>query len=187
MEESNYIKHAKREFVALGYDLDDKEEGPNKWIMENVFELLAVFDKQGHSGSSAPYCANMFKKLALFEPLGPITCEDSEWHEVGIDAFQNNRCSAVFKQGKDGKPYYLDAIVWRTQNGTTYAGHAEEVASRQYIRLPFTPKTFYVDVIEHETAPDAWDFTIKDRSQLIPVFEYYDQMGMELKQNGKTS
>ena len=33
--DSNYIKHAKRELIAMGYDLNDKEEGPNKWIVEN--------------------------------------------------------------------------------------------------------------------------------------------------------
>ena len=33
--------------------------------------------------------------------------------------YQNNRCSAVFKDGIDGKPRYLDAIVWRDQNNST--------------------------------------------------------------------
>jgi hypothetical protein len=174
MEESNYIKHAKRELVALGYDLNDKEEGPNKWIMENVFELLNVFGNQGHSGMSAPYCVDMFSKLALFKPLAPITGEDCEWNEVGNNIFQNIRCSAVFKDGKNGKPYYLDAIVWRTQNGTTWAGEAEGYRSRQYIKLPFTPKTFYIDVIEREIEKNGWEFTIKDKEQLNAVFEYYD-------------
>jgi hypothetical protein len=174
MEESNYIKHAKRELVALGYDLNDKEEGPNKWIMENVFELLNVFGNQGHSGMSAPYCVDMFSKLALFKPLAPITGEDCEWNEVGDNMFQNTRCSAVFKDGKNGKPYYLDAIVWRTQDGMTWTGEAEGYRSRQYIKLPFTPKTFYIDVIEREIEKNGWEFTIKDKEQLNAVFEYYD-------------
>ena len=33
----------------------------------------------GHSGSSAPYAVNLFKKLAMFKPIGPITGKDSEW------------------------------------------------------------------------------------------------------------
>lgn len=170
---SNLINHARRELQALGYDLNEKE-GPNKWIQENVIELLEVFGKQGHSGFSAPYCINMFKKLALFEPLSPITGNDDEWNEVGDATFQNKRCSAVFKQGKDGKPYYIDAIVWRTQNGTTWHGTADGITSRQYIKFPFIPKTFCVDVIEHEVAPDDWKFEIKDKSQLVPVFKYYE-------------
>lgn len=174
MEESNYIKYAKRELVALGYDLNDKEEGPNKWIMENVFELLNVFGNQGHSGMSAPYCVDMFSKLALFKPLAPITGEDAEWVEVSEGTFQNARCSAVFKEGKDGKPYYLDAIVWKTQTGSMWTGSANGVQSRQFIKLPFTPKTFYIDVIEREIEKDRWEFTIKDYSQLKPVSEYYE-------------
>jgi hypothetical protein len=173
---SNYVLHAERELIALGYDLNQKEEDPNKWICKNLFELLEVFGKQGHSGSSAPYCVNMFSKLALFEPLSPITCIDDEWNEAGNNVFQNNRCSAVFKKGKDGRPYYLDAISWKTQDDSGWNGTAEEVSSRQYIKLPFTPKTFYIDVIETEVSKDNWEFTIKDRSQLIPVFEYYDKM-----------
>ena len=68
---SDYVNHAKAEFKKLGYiPLDqEQEEGPNKWIQENVLELLDVFSKQGHSGFSAPYCIDMFQKLALFKPL----------------------------------------------------------------------------------------------------------------------
>jgi len=172
---SSLIYHAEQELKALGYDLNQKEEDPNKWICENVLELLEVFSSQGHSGTSAPYCINMFSKLANYKPLSPITCVDSEWIDQGNDVFQNNRCSAVFKKGKDGKPYYLDAIVWRTQGGSTWSGTAEEITSRQYIRLPFTPKTFYIDVIEEEVSKDNWNFTIKDRTQLDEVFEYYDK------------
>ena len=38
---SNFINHAKREFLAVGYiPLDqDQEDGPNKWIQENILEL----------------------------------------------------------------------------------------------------------------------------------------------------
>lgn len=172
----SYIEHAKRELTAIGYDLNGKEDDLNKWIVKNILELLEVFSKQGHSGSSAPYCANIFKKLALYEPLCPITGEDHEWHDVGNDTFQNIRCSAVFKQGRDGRPYYLDAIVWRTPTGATYTGStAEGITSRQYIRLPFEPKTFFIDVDEHEVAKDGWEFTIKNLSDLNQVFEYYDR------------
>ena len=104
---NSFIEHAKREFVALGYDLDDQEEGPNKWIMENVLELLEVFSKQGHSGSSAPFAVGYFEKLALFKPLGPLTGEDDEWTKLDYDddtRWQNKRASHVFK-GADGRAY----------------------------------------------------------------------------------
>ena len=139
--ESNYIKHAKREFQALGYDLKDTEDGPNKWIMENVFELLNVFGKQGHSGFSAPYCVRMFQKMALFEPVYPLTGEESEWNEVVDGVFQNNRCSHVFKDS-DGKAYDIDGRIFRDSDGCCYTSRE----SRVYIDFPYTPKSVYVDV-----------------------------------------
>lgn len=188
-DESSYIKHAKRELKALGYDLNQKEEDPNKWICENLFELLKVLDKQGHSGFSIHYVVDMFSKLALFKTLSPITCEDSEWNNIsdwcrGDETYQNNRLSSVFKKGKDGRPYYLNAVVFKDQNGNTFTGSVEDIFSSQYIRLPFTEKTFYVDVISKETNEEGteevpgsgwWVSTIKDREQLKEVFEYYDE------------
>lgn len=181
---SNLIEHAKQELQAIGYPPLDREQenGPNKWIQENILELLEVFSKQGHSGSSAPYVIKMFAKLADFKPLSPITGKDDEWSNdiSGNDTFQNKRLSSVFKEGKDGKPYYLDAIIWRTQRGTTYTGSAfdskgNKIMSRQYIKLPFQPKSFVVDVIEREVAKDDWELYIKDDSQLDEVFKYYEK------------
>ena len=155
-----------------------------KWIQENVLELLEVFSKQGHSGSSAPYTINMFKKLANFDPIAPIMCTDDEWNDVGEfgndDTFQNNRCGSIFKQGKNGKPYYLDAIIWKNQNGTTYTGSSfnskrERILSRQYIKLPFQPKSFYIDRIDYEIAKDNWESYIKDENQLKEVWKYYER------------
>lgn len=168
---SNLVEHAKREFKALGYKpIEECEDDPNKWIQESVLELLEVFSKQGHSGMSAPFAIGYFEKLAMFKPLAGITGEDSEWNYCD-GTYQNNRLSSVFKQQKNGRPYYLDAIVWKSQNGCTFTGKVEDISSRQYIKsFPFTDKTFYIDVIESEN-----ETKIKDRNQLKPVFEYYDK------------
>ena len=139
---SNYIEHAKREFVAMGYDLDTKEEDPNKWIMENIFELLEVFGKQGHSGTSAPYCANMFKKLALFEPLSPIQGTEEEWMAVTDTLYQNKRCSHVFKE--NGLAYDIQGKIFREPDGNCYTGSD----SRVNVEFPYTPKSEYIDVKE---------------------------------------
>lgn len=139
--ESKYIQFAKREFKTLGYDLDDKEENPNKWLIENIFELLNVFSKQGHSGFSAPHCIKIFSKLASWEPLCPLTGEDSEWDEVYPATWQNSRCSHVFKD-ITGQAYDIDGKVFREPNGCCYTNKD----SRVYITFPYTPKTEYVDV-----------------------------------------
>lgn len=138
---SRYREHAEAELIALGYDMNDKEEGPNKWIVENLFELLGVFAKQGHSGSSAPYCASTFKKLALFEPLSPLTGADQEWVEVSDGLWQNKRASRVFKNA-DGSAYDIEGRVFREQNGCCYTSSD----SHTPVTFPYTPATEYVDV-----------------------------------------
>ena len=137
----NLIEHAKMEFKAVGYKpMEECEDDPNKWIQENVLELLEVFSKQGHSGSSAPFCIGYFQKLASFEPLTPLTGEDWEWNEVGEGQLQNKRCSHVFK--KDGQAYDIRGKVFREPNGCCFTSRD----SRVDVEFPYTPKTEYVDV-----------------------------------------
>lgn len=142
----SYIEHARRELKAIGYDLDSTEDGPNKWMVAGLLELLEVFGKQGHSGFSAPYAANMFKKLALFEPLGPLTGEDDEWVEVGNGMWQNNRCSHVFKEA-DGRAYDSHGRIFRDPDGVCVTNRD----SRVFITFPYTPTSEYVD----RPSPDA--------------------------------
>lgn len=159
-----------------------------------VMELIEVFTKQGHSGMSAPIVADLFKRLANYEPLQPITGKDEEWGDVsdygnGKSWYQNKRCSALFKESKDGKPYCIDAIVKRDQKGICWSGMAwlsEEdyksgdrskmVGKRGYVKsFPFTPKTFYIDVRDVEVAKDDWESFVINPSQLDEVWQYYDK------------
>lgn len=186
------IDHAKTELEIAG--LFDKEGDFYEGMTGNaVMELIEIFSKQGHSGMSAPIVADIFKKLANYEPLGPITGKDEEWNDVsnlidGRTLFQNKRCSALFKEGKDEQPYYIYAIIKRDQRGVTWSGRAwlnEEdwlngdrskmIDKRGYIKsFPFTPKTFYIDVKDVEVAKDDWESFVVDPSQLDEIREYYD-------------
>lgn len=139
-DDSNYKLHAQREFKACGYDPKEKT-GPNRWIQDNVLELLAVLAVQGHSGNSVHFAVGMFKKLGLFEPLGPITGADDEWMQVSADMWQNVRCSHVFKDA-DGRAYDSTGRIFREPGGITYTGRG----SRVYIEFPYTPTREYVDV-----------------------------------------
>ena len=132
--------------LAVGYDPNEKQDDPNRFIQDNLMELLAVFSMQGHSGSSAPYCVNTFEKLALYKPLVPLTGEDNEWVEV-IDGemWQNNRCSHVFKDA-DGNAYDGEGRIFREPNGACYTSSD----SRVPVTFPYTPKREYVDVPAEE-------------------------------------
>ena len=147
---SNLLAHARAEFHAAkwmdakGNYIDEMQAS----ICEHVLDLLRVFSDEGHSGTTAPYTVNMFKKLAMFEPLVPLTGEDWEWSEVRPGMFQNKRCSRVFKQADrfDGQAYDIEGKVFREPNGSCYTS----ADSRVPVTFPYTPKTEYVDVIGDE-------------------------------------
>ena len=53
---SNLCKHAIRELELAGYSKE--EDGPNKWMREQVIEAVALFSSHGNSGFSAPFEIN---------------------------------------------------------------------------------------------------------------------------------
>jgi len=192
---SNTVKKAVLEFDVLRDTVKDATIIP---FEKEILALVDKFGESGQSGGSAPYTAGAISdavnKLCLQKPLCDITGIDSEWNDVteysdGKECYQNKRLSSIFKDGKDGVPYYLDAIVFRGEDDSTFTGNSVKlkdgstIRSRQSIYLPFKPKTFYIDVIEtewadeHETIEKSgggwWTSVVKDESQLDEVFEYY--------------
>lgn len=110
---------------------------------------------------------------------------DDEWMEVsrfgvGVEMlWQNCRCGALFK-GINGRAWYLDAVVWKDQDGHTYTGSAKTksgatIISRQYVkRFPFEPKTFYISVVRKKIGEDDYEHIVFDERHLSKVFRYYD-------------
>ena len=152
----SYKTHAMAEFRAAKWcDENGKfDDDMQQAICEHVLKFLEVFADEGHSGSTAPYAIEMFKKLASFEPLVPLTGEDWEWVDVSeygdgskVPHYQNARCSRVFKNG-DGRAYDIDGKVfweWYTgEDGVKRKHHYTCRDSRVYVDFPYTPKTEYV-------------------------------------------
>jgi len=141
---SSFRKFAERELELIGSRVDDPEEGPNKWAAENVLELIDVFEKQGHSGASAPIILSIFNKVARWEPVTPLTGADEEWTEVGSakckPKWQNKRCPHVFKES-NGRAYDSEGRIFREPSGACFTNRD----SRVYIEFPYTPKSVYVD------------------------------------------
>lgn len=190
-----------------------KEKGDTLLIADFVPEIEALIDKfnnSGQSGGSAPFTAgaiiDTIKKMLAHEPLGEgILGTDDEWNDTsdiggvskGSGTFQNNRLSSVFKEGKDGKPYFLYAIVFKpvgkdytfTSGSVSISeGSKEIISSSQYIKdFPFQPKTFTIDVNEkeyrklkdgslvEEEGGGWWESWLVDPNQLEQVWEYYNK------------
>lgn len=165
---SNLVEHAKYELGLAGL-LDSEKDFYGGLTGKAVLELIECFSKQGHSGMSAGIVISLFEKLANFKTISPISGSSEEWSTETFDGetFQNIRLPNLFKKGIYGRAYYLDAIVWQEKNGTCFTGTVDNITSRQYVKLPFTPKTFYVKIDENRK--------IIDVETLEKAFAYYDQ------------
>lgn len=157
---SNLNNHALMEFKAAGW-IDESgkyTDDMQEMICNHVLELLKVFSDEGHSGTTAPYTVNLFQKLAMFEPLVPLTGEDWEWSDVsdrgGVDGsplFQNKRCGHVFKDGSGA--YDSNGIVWydwytSKETGEKRKCHFTNFKSRVPVTFPYTPTTEYREWVE---------------------------------------
>jgi len=201
---TNTQQFAKRELDILEATTPDAIITP---FAKEILALCEAFGKSGQSGGSAPYTASAIsqavKKLMLQEPICDVTGHESEWVDVseisdGEILWQNSRCSGLFKY-PDGKLSYVDAIVWKgEEDWDTFTGRVyidekdfELIGSSQFARLPFKPKTFYIDVVRVPITKEEAEnrslhyiedgfnkcyYTIlKNPTQLDKVFKYYDK------------
>jgi hypothetical protein len=157
---SNLEKHALMEFKAAGWLNDSGEycDEMQEMICRHVLALLDVFSGEGHSGSTAPYAINMFKTLAMYEPIVPLTGEDWEWNEIAREMtgsnngtlYQNKRCGRVFKD--DDGAYDIEGIVfyewYEDENHERHKSHFTGRESRVNVTFPYTPKTEYREWVE---------------------------------------
>jgi len=138
-----------------------------------IERMKAIFDKQLHSGFTAHWFAPKIAKLVenrlLKMPLAPIYQGEEEWEKIGKDKYQSRRCSALFKDGDT--VYYNNAIVWVDESGTAFTGEVNGITSRQKVKYPFWPKTFYVRIHYVE---DADSYIIVDVYELVKALQYYE-------------
>jgi hypothetical protein len=139
---SNLLDFAKSELEFAGYFNGDEM---NQAMADGVLQLLEVFSEQGHSGFSASFAVSLFKELASFKPITPLTGEDDEWFEVTDGVYQNKRYSGLFKQADrfDGKAYDINGKVFRDPDGGTWTNSDSFVP----VEFPYTPTT---EIVERE-------------------------------------
>ena len=137
------MKHAGREFKLAGWE--DGDDSMQNLMMDNVKELLLVFNEQGHSGFSAKYCLKLFETLANFGFIGKLTGADEEWNKCEFsNVYQNKRFSSIFKDEVDGEAYWINGKVFSDDGGRSYCTNSY---SRVPVNFPITMddlKTEYI-------------------------------------------
>lgn len=201
---TNTQNFAKRELDILAATEPDAIVIP---FAKEILALCEAFENSEQSGGTAPYTASVIaetvKKLMLQEPICDVTGHEMEWVDIcendegGTILYQNNRCNALFKNGIEGKAYYLNAIAWKDNKdiftGDVYIDNKsfELIGSDQFVKFPFKPKTFYIDVVRipitkkeaekrnlhyiEDNNNKCYYYILKDPKQLDEVFKYYDK------------
>ena len=159
------ISFAKEELERIDYNPnpDPNSEDIDDYAVTCILELLETFAKQDHSSFSANYILNIFNKLVKFKPLSPLTGEDDEWIEVYNDeneiAYQNKRCSSVFKtidtKTKEEKCSINDHYIFVDKNGASFTGYKSYLVIDKF---PFSiPDKIYI----HEGTDEAKEWIKK--------------------------
>lgn len=110
MEESELMRHARRELTLIGVISDDPNS-IDSMMRKIILELVEVFSKQGHSGFSASMAIDLTQRLLRYEALTPLTNAPDEWNEIaenygGPNLWQSRRQSEAFSHD-GGRTYYL--------------------------------------------------------------------------------
>jgi hypothetical protein len=186
---SNLLDYFRREVAILRkkYEGDSLVIDP---VLPEIEALIEAYAETGQSGASAaligPVIAETIKKALSFEPLSELTGDDDEWNIIGEtenhekDIFQNRRYSTVFKEGKDGKPYYLDGLRWWDTisnviwTATVKLPDNRTLSSRVYIKdlSKFDGKSFRIIVQEREKGSDI--YIIQNPETLKEAEEVYE-------------
>jgi len=189
IRENGYTKHFDSEVKIIEKGIDKDDSYLLKGMIPAIKNLLLAFGDEGHSGASAGYAipvlAETIKKVLNFEALTPIQ-ENDEFMFVDGTMFQCKRNSAVFRDSKGTS--YLYGIIWSGEEDyDTFTGSVQGIRSSVYMRLPCTPKSFYIDVKKvpgkdkltddyyEDDDKNKFHYEIVDKKQLDEVYEYYNK------------
>jgi hypothetical protein len=149
------LSHAEYELDLIGMK-DGSDDDMNIAMRKHILHMIEEFSEEGHSGFSAQYAISILSKLLKYEPLTPLTGDDSEWVDVsemnGNTLYQNKRSGRVFKDNDgaydiEGKVYW----DWFTdeETGEKYKSYYTGRESRVPVEFPYVPTTVY-----EETPPE---------------------------------
>lgn len=179
---SNLVDYAKEELKRIG--MIDSGEPYNDAVAKAILDLIELFASQGHSGFTAPYTVNAFKRLAMFKPLSPLTGEDSEWNEIEPGFYQNKRYSSVFK--KDGKVYDCDGKIFTDDGEVWYSNKDSRIEIVFPYIVPDKPEKVYLNKIQNDESgvfyiPDDENKMVGAHHILQRIFDVLDKKRLNRK------
>lgn len=127
---------------------DEDSKAMQKMMNDGIIKVVEAFSEGEHSGFSAGYAISAITRLLKFKPLTKLTGEDDEWNECGTGVYQNKRCSAVFKDGKDNSTaHYIEGKICSDNGGITW--FTRRTISSVPVKFPFAvpdkPEKVYLD------------------------------------------
>lgn len=140
------VDHAKRELNLIS-DLNDEDDIK---YGEKIISMIENFCDLNETDSLSRAMGKIIvlNKLLKFEPLSPLTGEDSEWTQIGTQGennplYQNNRSPRVFKTKNDGAYDTEGLIFYELKNQYPYINFFTTKDSHVKINFPYLPFTNY--------------------------------------------
>lgn len=159
------IKTAVAEPDPYGYAITQRDNCEPDFKMtimlwENISEVVAIIMENECLNTAE--LTDVITTLAAFDPLVPITDEEENWELFELTYQHQQKCS-IFKDVGSNKPYYMDAIYFREQNGRGWRSGDSSL----YIDLP----------IECKNLP-AFEIKVDDECRCLneEEFEKYMQL-----------
>lgn len=157
------VKYAKSELARIDRD----EDGIQDKMYKDILDIVEMFSKQGHSGSSAGYVRSALERLLRFKPLTSLTGEDSEWDEIGNGKQQNKRCPSVFRNA-DGTAYDINGIVVSYNGGITWFPSKR---FKKEVTFPYVPPTHAERVYIEYVSEDEYEIITNDPVRIKALYE----------------
>lgn len=144
------LDFAKKELDLLGMT-EDNTDIMDSSMREHILKMVEVFADEGHSGFSASFAINCLEKILKFQPISPLTGDDSEWTKIEFGPemeYQNKRCPRIFKT-EDGVAYDAEGIIfWELvpdEEGKMQKSYFTNKNSRVNITFPYVPEHRYLE------------------------------------------
>lgn len=97
MDESNLVRHARRELTILDYDQE---------TLDGFLNVVQAFADMGHSGGSAAIAIPTLNALLQFQNLSPLTNDPDEWMHIAEEVW--GETNGVWQNIRNGSAFSRD-------------------------------------------------------------------------------